>query len=536
MNPIHWTRYFLACDNGVQLAIYRFKHDSNVKDSVDVESSAADLNKRPVVLLAAGCGNKVAVYSIGGNPLPHYLSSNSLDVWAFDFRGHGASTQPIGTTWSLDSYVFEDALAVINYICSVTMKESVHWIGHSMGGIIGMMLSCHPETSRLLKSVNTLGSSIFLRNSFWWWALYFTPAYPAVYVAGGIDMISHARNSSCFLQIPCFNFGITDSLLANTENDGIHNITRLLNEMFCFEPRGVIDALADGMQEHGLSLNKSIFDNNTYDSEKIIDINDVNDDKKKKHKRNVSIEYSYSDCIDNDIGVNHKHNRKNETIIVTLEKDSIEVKKTQGNILFEEKKIMNLEIEMQESSEKNENFVKCSNTENEKKIKNENEKKEENCMNFSEFYAKYLDFEKSDNEKNDNEKKDEIVYTKDIIGCHHSCFLLICATEDIIVTESDIISTYESIVGNSTSINAFSNEEKNSNLIKKNQNCQSVNVESITTHCNSSKLISIGKKAGHRLSYGHYDLLFGEDAAIDVFPEILDFILNVEMNQHANGP
>jgi hypothetical protein len=351
-------------------------------------------------------------------------------------------------------------------------------------------------------------------------------------------MIFHARNSSCFLQIPCFNFGITDSLLANTENDGIHNITRLLNEMFCFEPRGVIDALADGMQEHGLSLKKSIFDNNTYDSEKIIDIDDKNNDTKKKHKRNVSIEYSYSDCIDNDIGINHKNNRKNETIIVTLEKDSSEVKKTQENSLFQENEIMNFEIEIHENSEKDENFMKCSNIENEKKIENgnENEKKEENCMNFSEFYAKCFDIEKSDNEKNITEKDSEIIYTKDIIGCHRSCFLLICATEDIIVTESDIISTYESIVRNSTSINAFSNEEKNSNLRKENQNFEGVNVESINTHCNSSKLISIGKKAGHRLSYGHHDLLFGEDAAIDVFPEILDFIMNVEINQHANGP
>ena len=41
-------------------------------------------------------------------------------------------------------------------------------------------------------------------------------------------------------------------------------------------------------------------------------------------------------------------------------------------------------------------------------------------------------------------------------------------------------------------------------------------------------MFSVGTKAGSRVPYSHFDLVFGEDATTEVFPEIIDFIKNVE--------
>ena len=41
-------------------------------------------------------------------------------------------------------------------------------------------------------------------------------------------------------------------------------------------------------------------------------------------------------------------------------------------------------------------------------------------------------------------------------------------------------------------------------------------------------MFSVGTKAGSRVPYSHFDLVFGEDATTEVFPEIIDFIKSVE--------
>lgn len=138
--------------------------------------------------------------------------------------GHGKSdSSDSDKNWDMNSYIFEDAVDVINFVRTAANVQSVHWIGHrwfhlmwwfslfmrtllqvdeslplpdpllnlslppssfplphpfpslplrhpsflipflsptsnsSMGGMIGLALSCDRRTFRLLKSVNALG-------------------------------------------------------------------------------------------------------------------------------------------------------------------------------------------------------------------------------------------------------------------------------------------------------------------------------------------------------------------------------------------
>jgi hypothetical protein len=97
----------------------------------------------------------------------------------------------------------------------------------------------------------------------------------------------------------------------------------------------------------------------------------------------------------------------------------------------------------------------------------------------------------------------ETFHIEDHIGLNESNILLICGTEDLLVPEADVIATFEAIVENAR-----------------------LDPHRANSFC--SKIISVGKKAGHRSSYSHFDLIFSVDAVIDVFPQIVDFIILTE--------
>lgn len=160
MIPAKWRQSFVYCEGGF-LAVYQFY---NQKDD---EAGAFDKKSREVVLLAAGCANSVGVYTLlDERSLPDFLYNNGFDVWALDLRGHGESEPPPGPReWDIGVYAFVDTRTVIDYVCNRTGCEKVHYIGHSMGGMIGMALAAHPETYRKLHSVTALGSAIYLGSS-----------------------------------------------------------------------------------------------------------------------------------------------------------------------------------------------------------------------------------------------------------------------------------------------------------------------------------------------------------------------------------
>jgi alpha-beta hydrolase superfamily lysophospholipase len=72
---------------------------------------------------------------------PHYLKDFVDSIYCLDLRGHGRSEGTRGHVDSFDQYV-EDA-----YVASKRVKErELHWLGHSMGGLISLrLLLKHPE-------------------------------------------------------------------------------------------------------------------------------------------------------------------------------------------------------------------------------------------------------------------------------------------------------------------------------------------------------------------------------------------------------
>jgi pimeloyl-ACP methyl ester carboxylesterase len=72
---------------------------------------------------------------------PYYLSHQGFDVWLVELRASGESQKPgwfddLSWGYTFDDYVLHDAPALVDYILKATGAEQLHWVGHSMGGML----------------------------------------------------------------------------------------------------------------------------------------------------------------------------------------------------------------------------------------------------------------------------------------------------------------------------------------------------------------------------------------------------------------
>lgn len=101
--------------------------------------------KRPFpVILCHGLAANRFNFDLGqGVSLARTLQEHGYDVWALELRGRGKSRVPRAKGPSyyrspcfFDDYVRQDAPAAISYVQRETGSSQVHWIGHSMGGMV----------------------------------------------------------------------------------------------------------------------------------------------------------------------------------------------------------------------------------------------------------------------------------------------------------------------------------------------------------------------------------------------------------------
>ena len=104
----------------------------------------------PPVLLVHGIAmNRQALdFGLERWSVAAHLSAAGFDCFALDLRGHGGSRTGPASRWTLDTYLEEDLPAALDAIRAATGSESVLYVGHSQGALLGMA-ACALYPSRI---------------------------------------------------------------------------------------------------------------------------------------------------------------------------------------------------------------------------------------------------------------------------------------------------------------------------------------------------------------------------------------------------
>jgi pimeloyl-ACP methyl ester carboxylesterase len=149
LGQVQPRRYSARTRDGWNLALYRY------------EPRRAS-HRTPVLLCHGMSSNRWDMDGPGRISLARYLVRRGYDTWVVELRGAGRSTRPSWWNgkryqWTFEDYVYHDAPAALRVVLRETGAARVHWVGHSMGGMIAYALLMGPVQAKIASAV-TLGS------------------------------------------------------------------------------------------------------------------------------------------------------------------------------------------------------------------------------------------------------------------------------------------------------------------------------------------------------------------------------------------
>ncbi len=115
-------------------------------------------NVRGAVVLMHGLGCNRYAFHFPGRSLAHYLAEAGWDCFVPELRGCGESDSPRGPT-RLDDLLTYDVPAILETVKKASPGRPIHWVGHSLGGILLLAHLIHTEDTSIRSGV-TLASAL----------------------------------------------------------------------------------------------------------------------------------------------------------------------------------------------------------------------------------------------------------------------------------------------------------------------------------------------------------------------------------------
>lgn len=122
------------------------------------------VTKRYPVFLLHGIASNHTIWDTGVKKYDFAprLVEEGYQVYSLDLRGRSGSDGPHtgrGDSWSIDDYLLCDLPTAIEFILEDTGIEKLHWIGHSLGGILGFFYQIRHKASNL-QSLTAFASAL----------------------------------------------------------------------------------------------------------------------------------------------------------------------------------------------------------------------------------------------------------------------------------------------------------------------------------------------------------------------------------------
>lgn len=244
-DPFVSTETVVAVD-GVRLSLKRY-----LPRPQQPPSPAAPV-RNPVVLCHGLAGNATPFDLHRDLSLAWMLAAQQHPVYLINLRGAGSSDRP-SQGWTLDDLIHKDVPAIVDHVVSAHGPTTrVHWVGHSLGGIVILcaLATAVPSLQPHVQTVTTLGSALDYNESAW---VRFAPLVPmARLIPGGDKVVLPESLTPALLSIlqafPSFLCAdkITPDMRAALEQ--------------CLEPvsLGVMQHLATAIQPGGLAVDPPI--------------------------------------------------------------------------------------------------------------------------------------------------------------------------------------------------------------------------------------------------------------------------------------
>lgn len=162
MHRAFWARFYrletaedeihrVVCDDGWETRLYRYRGRDEL-----------GFRDHPIIVSHGYCANRFNVDFHARASLARYLNRLGFDTWVIELRGCSDATRlpPPGRKQGevlFEDFVDLDMPAAIRHVLAHTGAGGVHWVGHSMGGMIALAFAQGPG-ARLLRSVTAIGS------------------------------------------------------------------------------------------------------------------------------------------------------------------------------------------------------------------------------------------------------------------------------------------------------------------------------------------------------------------------------------------
>lgn len=113
---------------------------------------------RGAVFLLHGLSANRFAFHWPGRSIAEYLAGEGFDCYVGELRGAGESVASL-PSWTFHDYLEQDVPALLERVREVSRQPRVHFVGHSMGGILAMCHGIVTGGAELL-SATALGSAL----------------------------------------------------------------------------------------------------------------------------------------------------------------------------------------------------------------------------------------------------------------------------------------------------------------------------------------------------------------------------------------